>query len=266
MSHRLSAEALHDGLTTERIGRTITVLDEVDSTNSYALDRLARDEGTAADGHVIIAEHQTAGRGRLGRSWQSPRGAGLTLTTLLWERPESFSTARLIMAAAVAVARAVEHTTDVVPTIRWPNDIYVKEKKLTGILVEARACANQPMPIAVGIGLNCLQHVGHFPPEIRESATSLEIESRGPIDRVAVARGLIGELDRCFSRKRPLSDDAIATEWRERSSDIGSRVTVRCDGKSYTGQILDINPHAGMLLQLDVGGRREFDLATITRG
>ncbi len=265
MSHQLTADLLRDNLIIDRIGRQITVLPDVDSTNAYALDHVATKHGPSSDGHVIFAEHQTAGRGRLGRTWLSPRGAGLTLTALLWEQPGALPTARLIMAAAIAVARAVERATDIVPSIRWPNDVYVKNKKLAGILVEARACANQPMPIAVGIGLNCLQHRSHFPPELRDTATSLEIESRQPIDRATVAKALLTELDRCFSKSRPLADEAIADEWRQRSSDIGARVTLTCDGQSFTGQIIDINPHAGLLLQLDNGTRQEFDLATITR-
>ncbi|MEK6643817.1 MAG: biotin--[acetyl-CoA-carboxylase] ligase [Planctomycetota bacterium] len=265
MSHQLTADILNDGLLTERIGRQITVLPDIDSTNSYALDHLATQHGPSSDGHVVFAEHQSAGRGRLGRNWLAPRGAGLTLTALLWEQPGALPTARLIMAAAIAVARAVECATDIVPAIHWPNDVYVRNKKLAGILVEARACANQPMPIAVGIGLNCLQHRNHFPPELRDTATSLEIESRQPIDRATVARALLTELDRCFSKLHPLTDEAIADEWRQQSSDIGARVTLTSDGQTFTGLIIDINPHAGLLLQLDNGTRREFDLATITR-
>lgn len=265
ISHELDAQALSNGLRTRRVGRAVTVLPEVDSTNAHALDRLAPDQGPASDGHVVFTEYQTAGRGRLGRSWHSPRGAGLTFTVLLWEHPRDWRPARPIMAAALAVARGLEASTDVQPVIRWPNDIYVGDKKLAGILVEARACAEQPMPVALGIGVNCLQQSAHLPPDLRDKVTSLEIESRHPIDRVAVAQAILRELDRLFASPAGATDAEIAAAWREKSADIGRRVTLACDGQQFTGHVLDVNPQSGLLLQLDSGLRREFDPATVTR-
>ena len=263
--HQLTVEAISTGLDTLRVGRRMTVLDEVGSTNTHALDVVARSDGSASDGHVIFAEYQTAGRGRLGRSWHSPRGASLTFTTLLWEPSAALPTARIIMAAAVAVARGIESSTDIDPLIRWPNDIYVKDRKLAGILVEARANGPGPLPVAIGIGVNCLQQTAHLPVELRDRATSLEIESRHAVDRAAVARAILRELDRLFANESAISDDAIAAQWRDRSVDAGTRVTLTCNGETFSGHVVDINPRSGLLLQLDSGLRREFDLATISR-
>lgn len=281
--HLLQAGLLAENLGTRRVGRRIIVLPEIDSTNTYALQTLVRQDGRPADGTVVFAERQTAGRGRLGRTWHSPVGASLMFTTLLYE-PEHVSRAAFwTMGAAVAVVRAIEASTDVMPAIRWPNDIYVGRRKLAGILVEARmvgghdrqadirsqgarpvAGAGQAW-VAIGIGLNCLQHASHFPPEIRETATSLEIESRAAISRSTIARALLSRLDQLFAFPGEIHDNDLAAEWRRHTGDIGQRVTLVTNGESTTGRILDVHPSEGLLLQLDTGARRHFDPATTSR-
>jgi BirA family biotin operon repressor/biotin-[acetyl-CoA-carboxylase] ligase len=275
-----------------RVGRNVVVLPEVDSTNSYALDVLLLQHGAAADGWAIFAEYQTAGRGRLGRSWHSPRGAGLTFTVLLCEAADSPPTAphsalspphsalrtphsvpppaRLVMAAAVAVAAGIEQAADVEPEIRWPNDLYVRGKKLAGILIETRStavlgddAAAGVSAAAIGIGVNCLQHAGHFPPELRGQATSLDLESPHPVDRAGVARAILRQLDVRLAADQ--TDDELAAAWRSRSTDIGAYVTLADHGRTFTGRIIDVQPRTGLLLQLDTGAPREFDPATTTR-
>lgn len=264
-NHRLDPERIAPRLKTARIGRRLLLLDEVDSTNEYALGVLAPREGLAADGMVVFAEHQTAGRGRLGRTWHSPRGASLAMTVLLCESQLPPSPVRLVMAGGVAVAKAVASTTDVEPVIRWPNDVYVGPKKLAGILVEARSVGTVSWAMAVGIGLNCLQQAGHFPPELRDRATSLELESKHAIDREAVAVAVMNELDVLVRRDSSVSDAALVDQWRARSADLGTRVTLRENGQTYSGIILDVHPQSGLLLQLDTGARRHFDPATTSR-
>lgn len=263
--HRLTAAELLDGLGTRRVGRQVIVLPEVNSTNSYALDRLTVEQGAAADGWAVFAEHQTGGRGRLGRSWHSPRGAGLLFTVLLCAGPDRPAPARLVMAAAVAVATGIERSTLVTPVIRWPNDIHAGGKKLAGILVEVRPLTESRWATAVGIGVNCLQHEGHFPPELRGRATSLDLESAQPVDRTAVARAMLRELDVLWSAEPDVSDDDLAAAWKARSADLGARVTLTAEGRTFTGRIADVHPQAGLLLQLDTGARREFDPSKTTR-
>jgi BirA family biotin operon repressor/biotin-[acetyl-CoA-carboxylase] ligase len=261
----LDPAALAAGLEPRRVGREIRVLPEVDSTNRFVLEALAPARGPSSDGCVVFAEYQTAGRGSLGRAWRSPRGAGLTFTVLLWE-PAGLAPMGFTLPSAVAVAEGIEDATDVQPGIRWPNDLYAGGRKLGGILIEARATAEDQFAVAVGIGLNCLQHAGHFPPEIRQTATSLELASAHPIDRVAVARAILRRLDDHFSRPPRVPPGAWVEGWRRRSEDIGEHIAVACDGRRFAGRIVEIGPQAGLVLQLDSGGRRCFDLATITRG
>lgn len=263
--HRIDADRIAAGTKRVRVGRRVLVFDELDSTNEYALAKLAPCEGAAADGTVVFAEHQTAGRGRLGRTWHSPRGASLAMTVLLCESRLPASPVRLVMAGGVAVARAVTSTTDVEPVIRWPNDVYVGSKKLAGVLVEARRSANDGWAVAIGIGINCLQHAGHFPPELRDRATSLELESKHAIDREAVAVAVLNELDALVRCDSPISDGELADQWRARSADLGTRVTLRENRQVYSGVIIDVHPQSGLVLQLDTGVRRHFDPATTSR-
>ncbi len=263
-THQLTPEGIAEGLRAVRVGRRIVVLPEIDSTNTHALETIAPREGHAADGTVIFAERQTSGRGRLGRRWHSPTGASLMFTVLLHEPENAARAAFWTMAAALGVARGVESATDISPQIRWPNDVYVGSRKLAGILVEARLTRGDGW-IAVGIGLNCLQQPAHFPDEIRTSATSLEIESTSPIDRAAVARNILQVLDEYFAQPSLVREDALAAEWSDRSSDIGQHVTLRSGLEPFTGRIIDVHPREGLLLHLDIGGRRHFDPATTSR-
>lgn len=264
MSQPLTAESLLIPGAPTRIGRRVEFLAETDSTNSYALNKIAA-QGPVTDGHLVFSEYQTAGRGRMGRSWDCPRGAGVMFTALLWERPDQLSISRLIMATALAVARGIESSTDVETLIRWPNDIYVKSRKVAGTLVEARAAGTSEMPVAIGVGINCLQHAGHFPAELRASATSLEIESRHAIDRAEIARAVLRELDGLLKSDSDWTDESLARAWMEKIGDVGERFTLSCDGQSFAGRVLDVHPQTGLLLQLDTGARRHFDLATISR-
>ncbi|MBN2560149.1 MAG: biotin--[acetyl-CoA-carboxylase] ligase [Phycisphaerae bacterium] len=264
-SHQLNAASLLQNLGTRRVGRRIIVLPEVDSTNSYVLDTLAVEEGKAADGCVVFAEYQNAGRGRLGRAWHSPRGASLIFTLLLCADGPRPTPARLVMAASVAVAAGIEQTTEVEPVIRWPNDVYVGDKKLAGILVEVRMVGGTDHATAVGIGVNCLQQAGHFSPELRDRATSLELEASHPVDRLTVARAILRRLDAYIADGSGVSNDQLTADWRARSADVGAYVTLTSHGQTFTGRIVDVHPQTGLLLQLDTGARREFDPATTVR-
>jgi len=267
-AHRLTADAVSTGMTVRRIGRRLIVLDEIDSTNTYALEQL-RQHGLTADGTVVFAEHQTAGRGRLGRQWQSPRGASLLFTVLLVEQRSTGrsieSASQLTMLGAIAVAEAIRNSTDVEPVIRWPNDLYVKDRKLVGILIETRDWSSGLLATAMGIGVNCLQQPAHFPPGLARPATSLDIESARPVDRATIARAILSRLDHCLSESDRRLDSDIRETWKRLSNDIGQRVTLSESGIEHAGRILDVDPLDGLLLQLDTGARKAFHPSTTTR-
>jgi len=256
-STTFTAEQVRANLAVERIGRHVVVLPEVGSTNDMAMQAADRPE---MDGLVVFADYQTAGRGRLGRSWQSPRGASILASTLLLEPHRNDLAGRIVLAAGVAACEAIRQVTELSPSIRWPNDLYLAGRKVGGILVESRT-TRAARAYIVGIGINCLQQPAHFPAELRCSATSLEIESRHPVDRLALARQLVVQLDRWLARQ---DDEILKSAWLGWAMPMGQRVRIRQKGREYTGVMVDIDPAAGLVVQLDRGGVGMFDPTTST--
>lgn len=281
----------------QRLGRAVVLLAEVDSTSAYLL----RHADQLPDGTIAWAEYQTAGRGRLGRRWEAPRGSSVLLSVLLLEpnpqrasgpgrpgrpsprRPSRPGAAqqlpgpqglarRAVLAGCVAACEAIEATVDCQPSIRWPNDIACRGRKLGGVLVETRRLEpgpQSPVPrlaIVVGIGINCLQHQGHFPPPLAGRATSLELESPGAVDRAALAGRLVERLDAWLSDS-PGPDGAtrLADAWRQRCEDVGASVTLLRDGQCFRGTVLEITDQADLIVQLEHGARRQFGATTTTR-
>lgn len=174
----------------------IHVLPEVDSTNSY-LKRLGA-QG-APDGTSVIALHQTAGRGRRGRSFYSPEGEGLYLSVLLRPQAKPEALMHLTAMAAVAASRAIETVCGRRPGIKWTNDLILGTRKVAGILTELSVVAEtmETDYVVVGIGINCAQTA--FPEELREIATSLQMERGKAPDRCALAAALLREFSRMES-------------------------------------------------------------------
>ena len=217
-----------------------------------------------ADGLVIFAEYQSAGRGRLGSRWESPRGASILCSVAVVDQARELDGGELSLLAAVAARDAVASCTEIVPTIKWPNDLLVSGRKLGGILVEARVYHNEVRAYVVGIGINCLQQKGHIPMALSGKATSLELESRQAIDRDAVAIALLQELDRWLAAPGDWTCDALRREWLARCEPMGRRVLLRHGGKVYSGSMVDIDPTAALVVQLDEGGIRAFNAADTT--
>jgi BirA family biotin operon repressor/biotin-[acetyl-CoA-carboxylase] ligase len=164
----------------------------------------------------------------------------------------------LSLAAGIAVHDAVRQASAVSAMLRWPNDLMVGDRKLAGILIEARPHRADLHVAAVGVGINCLQHRGHFPPELRDRATSLDLESREPIDRREVVRRLIAALDYWLDPAVLVAPQRLKDEWCGRSRLIGSRVRLREQERVYEGIAVDLDPNAGILVALDEGGQRLF--------
>jgi BirA family biotin operon repressor/biotin-[acetyl-CoA-carboxylase] ligase len=184
---------------------------------------------------------------------------------LLCEPLKSATAAGWMMFAGVAVAQGIANATDVEPRLRWPNDLYVDDRKLAGILVETRAVGADALAVAIGVGVNCLQQAGHFSDELRDRAVSLDMLSRAPIDRAAIARSILAEFDRLLVASLHIDEATLVELWGERSADIGAHVSLREGIHSYSGTVIDIHPRDGLVLQLEQGGRRHFDPATTTR-
>lgn len=257
-------------LDTKRIGHRIEHVESTGSTNDvvwqYIDAAAARRAGgeDEVDGLVVFTEQQCAGRGRHGRTWESPRGASILCSVAVIEPLGCLSGGELSLLAAIALRDAVASCTEIVPLIKWPNDLLVAGKKIGGILVEARARDDGIRTYVVGIGLNCLQQKGHFPAQLADAATSLELESRAAITRETIAVALLHGLDRWLAPPRSWTSDTLRREWAARSEPVGRRVVVRCRGRVYSGSVVDVDPGAALVVQLDEGGVRAFNAADTT--
>jgi BirA family biotin operon repressor/biotin-[acetyl-CoA-carboxylase] ligase len=258
---RLCHDAILSRLRTARVGRRVEVLDQVDSTNRHVLVRLREADN---DGLVAVAETQTAGRGRRGRRWECPNGAGILCTVGLRDDAGSIRSNLLSLIVPIAICDGVRAATEVACEIKWPNDLVVGHRKLAGILIEARGNTAGQVCYAIGFGVNCLQHSAHFPPELREHATSLEMESDRPIDRAAVLISVLCELDRWLAAPLSWEVDDVRARWMCRAKGMGGRVCVEHEGRRYLGNLIDIDPTSGVVVQLDEGGRRLFDASSTT--
>ncbi|MCH7814334.1 MAG: biotin--[acetyl-CoA-carboxylase] ligase [Planctomycetes bacterium] len=281
---RLNIDQIVAGTTLRRVARPLqagpnaTVVESATSTNDLAWQHL---DAPDADGWVVFAEHQSQGRGRLGRSWAAPRGAGILCSVLLiqpetpMEGPDGGYGARLALAAGVAGHDAVEDATGVAVELKWPNDLMVRGRKLGGILVESRALPHgragpdggagaRGTAYVIGLGLNCLQQGGHFGPDLGDGATSLELLASDPVDRQAVARALLVEIDRWCGGLEEVGTERLRRAWLQRAAPLGQRVRLVHAGRQYSGQVVDLDPTAALVVQLDEGGRRLFDAAQTT--
>ena len=227
-------ELRHQG----HVGRKLTVYRQTASTQDRARQHLGN-RPSSQHGHVIIADQQTAGRGRLGRRWQSSAGAALLMTAIV---PAACSPDRLMLAACCALSQTIEKLTDLRPQIRWPNDLLIDGAKLAGILVETVG-----RTALIGIGVNVTDHPSDA--AIPGGATDLSRHGEPP-DRLVLLDTLLSCLDHALHE----SDDAVLIKmWRSRSCLLRQRVTVKSDGRRLTGRVIDIDPAQGLLLEVERG-------------
>ena len=230
------------------VGRDIQVFQETSSTNDVA-EKLARDG--VAEGVVVFAESQTKGRGRLGRKWISPAGQGLWFSVLLRPPMPPGSVTQLTIAAATAVARALHAETGLAPQIKWPNDILLRGKKVTGILTELSAELDRVRYVVIGIGVDV--NGPEFPAELREVATSLAAEAEKDFLRAEIAAAILRELDADYARLRAGGFAALAEEWERQCVTLGQQVRIHIGDRAVAGRAESLDADGALLLRTEHG-------------
>jgi len=250
---RLYPEELRAGLRTRWLAREIHWEESTDSTNRVA-DALAR--AGATHGTAVVAEGQTAGRGRLGRSFFSPPHRNLYTSLVLRPELTTSEAPTLILAAGVAVARAVS---DFVPDpeaveIKWPNDVLVGGRKTAGILMELSAEATRVVFAVLGIGVNLNVSREELPEEFRARATSLAAERGAPVDRAAFARRLYESLEDALDRHAEGGLPALSRDLEARFRMAGRRVRVQePGGRETAGECTGLSADGALLLRGEDG-------------
>lgn len=235
-------------LARERLGifaHSVLWYPEVGSTNDIAA--VLADRG-AAEGLVVVADRQTAGRGRLGRSWASPPGAGIYASAVL--RPSAAVARLLTIAAGVAVAEGVAAATGLTTHVKWPNDVHVAGRKLAGILAEG--ALNH---VVLGIGINV--QPAAYPPDVAARATAIETELGRRVDRGLVLAECLSAL---ASRYRELQDGSsrlVLDAWRRHAEPmLGRRVEWESAGERHTGLADNIDDDGALIVSVEAGTLR----------
>jgi len=253
----LDPDKIKANLKTKRIGQKILVYDSTSSTNDIAAEYAKNKKN---DGLVIFAEEQTTGRGRAGSKWHSSRSDSILCSVVLTKN--KLSAELLSLTCAVAVAEAIGKPAKSQAQIKWPNDIILNGKKVAGILLESKTDIGGNIYI-VGVGINCHQKKESFPDELREIATSIDIESNAIVDRISLAKRLLTSIDYWLEMAAKKSEKVI-DRWHNLSVLLGHRVRLVYNSRDFFGNCIGIDPEKGLILQLDTGGVRMFDAAHTT--
>ncbi|KAB7708929.1 biotin--[acetyl-CoA-carboxylase] ligase [Bacillus aerolatus] len=236
------------GLQTNWLGKEIVSLETTESTQKEA-HRLAQEP--FKEGTVVIAEEQTAGRGRMTRAWHSPKYTGVWMSVILKPSLPPYKAPQFTLITAVAIVEAIIDVTGLRPEIKWPNDILLNGKKITGILTELQADADQIHSIIIGIGINVNQK--EFPDELKDIATSLAIEKGEPVSRSQLVQEILKNIETYYHvyMKEGFAD--IKKRWEKYALSIGKKITARTVTGVIRGKALGITEE-GVLKLLDEEG------------
>jgi BirA family biotin operon repressor/biotin-[acetyl-CoA-carboxylase] ligase len=245
----------HQLLRTESFGRNLIFEPAVGSTMDVARDAAVHG---AAEGTVALADEQTAGRGRLGRSWITPRGATLASTLLL--RPPLSVLRQVAMITPLAICQAVESVVGLKPDIKWPNDVQLSGKKLAGVLIESDV-SETAATVLVGVGINC-----NFDPrkydEIRDIATSLYVETGREVEREALFAGYLLQFEILY--KEAKNGTSMRDRWRARMTTLGKHVHARWPGGEADGVAHDVDDDGSLLIKRDDGTTVTLEAGDVT--
>ncbi|MDT8442129.1 MAG: biotin--[acetyl-CoA-carboxylase] ligase [Desulfuromonadales bacterium] len=247
----LLPEELQTGLETALIGRRLHCFSSLESTN---LQAFALGEQEAEEGTVVIAEQQTAGKGRMGRRWESPIAVNLYASVLLRPQIPPWDAPQLTFLSAVAVCRAIQDTSGLKATVKWPNDILVNGRKVAGLLNEMSSETDRITFVVLGIGVNLNMTREQFPAELRYPATSLAIESGRTIVRVDFTRALLHHLDSLYATCREYGFGPVLAAWAELSELVGRQVVVDCQSRLFRGRVTGFGADGALLLEKADGG------------
>lgn len=231
-------------LKTKYMGRSIIHCDSVGSTNELAREKAA--EG-CSEGLAVIAEEQTAGKGRLGRKWVTPKSAAIAMSLVLRPQINPEDAPGITLTMGLAVCRAIKSLLNIDAEIKWPNDIVIGGKKVCGILTEMSADVDRINYVIVGVGINV--NVYEFPDDIRKIATSLCIEAGATVSRKDVLSAILLEFERLYDIFNKTRLNEIIDSYKKYSATLGKTVRVNSVAESFEGQAIDITQDGVLLVR-----------------
>ncbi|KUO59506.1 MAG: hypothetical protein APF84_19590 [Gracilibacter sp. BRH_c7a] len=242
----LNQKDIQKHLTTSILGRKIICLDMVNSTNSEAKSRAPE----AVEGTIILSEEQTAGRGRHGRQWISPKGKGIWMSLILRPRINAQKVPQITQIAAAALFLALNQMGIKKVEIKWPNDILVNGRKLSGILTEMQSKGNAVDHVILGIGLNVNMNRQDFPEDLQQQATSLYLETGKVWGRSQLIAEIINAFEPLYMQYVKAGDlSSTLNICKEESAVIGARVLLHNQNLEQEAEVLDLGPEGELIVR-----------------
>jgi BirA family transcriptional regulator, biotin operon repressor / biotin---[acetyl-CoA-carboxylase] ligase len=246
----VTANEIRLGLKTSIIGQQIHYKESVDSTQKIA-HRLGLEN--VPEGTVVVADEQIGGKGRLDRVWHSPKNTGIWMSIILRPNIPLPKAPQLTLLTAVAVVQAIVDSTGLEPNIKWPNDILINGKKVTGILTELQAEADRIHSVIIGIGMNVNQKLEDFPSELHSIATSLLLEKGETVNRAELIQAVFSRLEKLYLLYLDKGFEPIKLLWESYAISIGKKITARTLSGSIAGLAQGITEDGVLLLEDENG-------------
>jgi BirA family biotin operon repressor/biotin-[acetyl-CoA-carboxylase] ligase len=256
-------------LNTSYFGRYLHVLAEVDSTNKHA-HQLAR-EG-APEGTIVVADHQTSGKGQRGNVWYSSPGKNILLSLILRPHLEASAVQNVTLATANIIVNSLdrflilEKSEGIELNLKWPNDIMVGDRKLAGILIESAVRNKWIDFLVIGVGINVNQDIGKLPEDLRDQATSIQAETGRKFDREKLIAQLISDFERNYIRFARTDYGTVIYEWKQRCRHLGKTYRIETPLGIEQGKILDINEQGMLVYENKAGEQKRLVSGRILNG
>ena len=251
----MTTDDILSGLQNQTIGRRIHTYDRVGSTNDSALQCGI---AGAEEGTLIIAESQTQGRGRHGRRWLAPSGSSILASVILRHRLRADQVGLPNLIGAVAIATAINELTNLSAQIKWPNDVLIQGKKVSGVLTELEYDRHRHPFFVMGFGVNVNTTWTDLPEELRASATSLRIESKREISRVMLFQTILHRLEENYLRLKHDDTESIIATANRLLHFSGDWIQINTADEVFSGETEAIDRDGGLLLKDMNGNRRKF--------
>lgn len=246
----LSAAELASRMKSNVFGKEVQLFDTVESTQNIA--RAAAEEG-AAEGTLVIAEQQLNGRGRMGRGWVSPRGKGVWMSMVLRPSLPIHFAPQLTLLTAVALCRSLKRITALPIGIKWPNDLLIEGKKISGILLESAAEDERLTFVIAGIGISVNLEEDDYPVELLEKATSLRIAGGKKLDRIDVITDFLQEWEQLYFLYQEQGFSPIVTLWEALSVSLGKPARLITPQGDIVGVPIGLDETGAIRVQLADG-------------
>lgn len=249
-------------LKTGGIPSRVECLDCVTSTNTVLLERM---EAGAVHGHVLVADGQTAGKGRLGRRWESPAGCNLYFSILVDKGINRAFPSELVIVAATALARGLQSVSGLSVKLRWPNDLFIRGRKVGGILMEYITHLGRGPGVIIGIGINVNSAAAEFSPGLAATATSLKLEAGRRFDRGAVLAVLLAAMEADLAEYGKTGIQPFLQRWMNATDLNGSRIRVAQGDQSWDGTFVGLDPHGALQVKTADGAVRTVVAGDVTQ-